>query len=204
MNKTYDDAFSSYGIIKAVKEVNSDLFDSLFGSDFDDSLLDDYISFYNGDFVILNKIQDLFDSGRTGEQVAKAIARILILKYSENWTKLKATLAIDSNILNTYSTKITETNSGNTKFNGNNTQNNSNSVYGFNSEDSLKSDDTSNNSVTENNTDNNSTMERVESGYKNGDNITELKQKSIQFENLNKFFDIITYDIVKNICFTVY
>lgn len=204
MNKTYNNAFSEYGIINAIKETDTDFFNSLFGENFDYSLLDDYIIFYNGDFVVLDKIQHLFDNGKTSEEVAKAVARILLLKYSENWNKLKTTLAIDNNILNTYSIKTTESKSGNIKFSGNNTQNNANSVYPYDNDNSVESDSSSNNSTTENNTDNSNTLERTESGYKNGDNITELKAKSIQFENMNRFFDIITYDIVKNVCYTVY
>lgn len=204
MNKTYRNAFSSYGVARAIKEVNADFFNSLFGDDFDYQLLDDYIDFYNGDYCVLDSVQNLFDIGRTSEQVAKALAKILLLKYSESWSKIKAVLAVDANILRTYSTTVVESNKGSVTHIASGTDKTVNSRYGFNSVSSVKSDESENNRSSDNSQNNTNELTRTESGYKDGGSITELKTKAVQFERMNKFFDMVAYDIVTNICYVIY
>lgn len=204
MNKTYRNAFSSYGIARAIKEVNADFFNSLFGDDFDYQLLDDYIDFYNGDYCVLDSVQNLFDIGRTSEQAAKALARILLLKYSESWSKIKAVLAVDANILRTYSTTVVESNKGSVTHVASGTDKTVNSRYGFNSVSSVKSDESENNHSSDNSQNNTNELTRTESGYKDGGSITELKTKAVQFERMNKFFDMVAYDIVTNVCYVIY
>ena len=175
----YSEKFSGdNGIVKNLKSNDSEKFNAVFGDTFNDSLLDDYINFMNGDFdltvgteIIVSKRDDYADF----------IASMIWLKFYDSWKRISDTLKISDSPIETYSISRTETRKTENIENDVSSGDSVNKVSAFNSEEFNNDSSQSDNSTSEKSVTGNETIEHSEKGNTSGKTADELKQTAINF-----------------------
>lgn len=194
----YSEKFSGVnGIVRNLKSNDSEKFNAVFGESFNDSLLDDYINFMNGDFDLTIGTEIIVSKH---EDYAVFIASMIWLKFYDSWKRISDTLKITDNPIETYSISRTETRKTENLENDVSSSDSVNKVSAFNSEAFNNDNSQADNSTSEKNITGNETIEHSEKGNTSGKTASELKQTAISFERENIFIDIITSDIVSLLC----
>lgn len=195
--KTYSEVFKDYNLIGALKSVDSGKFNEIFGADYDDILLDDYIKFENGNSLVYEQTELLVSNNGV-----EKLAKILWLLYYSNWKKTLKTLAVDYE--NSYTEKETVEDTHNRKNQNNHTSSSSDKIFAYDSE--TASNDSMNDSTSDddNNEDYKGNTVRTKSGYNYSNYLFELLKQYKDFDKENTFCNIVKNDIISYTCVYVY
>lgn len=196
--KTYNDLFADNGIITALKKVDADKYNEIFGDEYDNDLLDDYICFCNGDYLCTEKTQNIIEKDKTNDKVAKMIW----LGFFAKWKATLKTLAVDFDI--SYSdTDITERVKDTTS-NVDETSTDNNKIYAYNSE--TASNDTMSDNVRNTDGKGNETekITHTTNGYDYGVSLYDIVNQYRNNQTENIFCDVVKNDIIGFLCYNIY
>lgn len=196
--KTYNEAFETNGIVTAMKEADSEKYNEIFGAEYDSTLIDDYIAFQNGEYVLFDSTEKILSK----ENGLERLAKLLWLKYFDRWKSTIDSLA--QKYTESYSEKeTTERN----KDNANTTtiDNTDNSkIFAYDSETASNNEMNESNSNTDIKANESESITHIKSGYNYNGNLIELMTKYNQFHLENIFADIVKDDIVETTCYMLY
>lgn len=196
--KTYKEAFEDNGLVTAMKTADSEKYDEIFGTDYDSTLIDDYIVFQNGNYVLFDSVESIIAK----ENGIERLANIIWLKYFDRWKSTLETLATQytkSYLESETTERIKDSTNSSTNDVSDNVK-----IFAYDSE--TASNDTMNESNTTSDAKGNEkeNITHSRSGYNYGENLIELMTKFNKFHLENIFADIVKDDIVNLTCFQLY
>lgn len=200
--KKYSDLFSSYGVITALKDVDITKYDEIFGSEYDNSLLDDYINFSNGNFILTKAVEKVVGDNATAENAVKQIARFIWLKCYAGWKSVLKTLAVDYNLA--YSETETTERTRETANSSSDTNTDNSKIFAFDSENAVN--DSLNDSArsVDSNGNEKETATHSRNGYNFGASLFEMLKEYRNEQIENTFCDIVKNDIISMLCYNIY
>lgn len=196
--KSYKEAFGDSGLVTAMKTADSEKYNEIFGTDYDSTLIDDYIVFQNGDYILYDSTEQIIAKDNGTERLAK----ILWLKYFDRWKSSIDSLA--QKYTDSYSeTETTERNKDVENSSSNDSTDNS-KVFAYDSETASNDSMNETNSTLDAKGNEKESITHKRSGFNYGGNLIDLMTKFNQFHLENIFADIVKDDIVNLICFQLY
>lgn len=194
---TYKETFENNGIISALKNADVEKYNEIFGALYDDTVLDSFIVFLNGNYIVTEECENLVKSNQLS-----LLAKMIWLRFYADWKTILKTLNAD--YAKSYENKIVSERNKENKTTVGNTSTETNKVYAYNSE--TASNDSLNDSV--NNTDSNGTEQdsytETKSGYNYGHSLMDIIEKYKTYEIENNFVQIVKDDIVNFTCYMLY
>lgn len=200
--KTYDDLFGSYGIITALKDVDEAKYNEVFGNGYDNRLLDDYINFSNGNFILTRAVEKVADGNATAENAVKQIARFVWLKCYSSWRAVLKTLAVDYNLA--HSEKETTERTRETTSTSNDTNTDSGKVFAFDSENAVDDSLTDSTRNIDSNGNEKETVTHSRDGYDFGASLFSMLKEYRNEQIENVFCDVVKNDIISMLCYNIY
>lgn len=187
--QTLSNLLENNKVIATLKEIDSEKYNAIFGESYDASILDNYINFYNANYIVNIGVETFLNSD-TFENLCK----IIWLKFFDKWKKLLETLAVkyDKSFSESETTKRDKTD--------NQTGNTTDKIFGYDSETSSNQNLTE---TTDDKTENENTT-REKSGYRYDVSLFTMLTKYNDFASENIFCDCVKDDIVNFLCYLVY
>lgn len=200
--KSYSDLFGSYGVITAMKDVDSAKYDELFGSEYDNELLDDYINFSNGNFILTKAVEKVFADNTSVENAVKQIAKFIWLKCYASWKAVLKTLAVDYNLA--HSEKETTERTRETANTSNDTNTDNGKIFAFDSDNAVNDSLNDSTRSIDSNGNEKETITHSRNGYDFGNNLFGMLKdyRNEQIENV--FCDVVKNDITSMLCYNIY
>lgn len=190
MLKMYKEDFIDKGLITAMKEVDETKYNEIFGEEYDNEILDDFILFNIGDCFVTQETDDLIQSNHIDK-----LAKFAWLRFYNDWKVLLKSLETD--IKKSYVENIERNTDRNGSENIQGTSSNNNKIFAYDSEtasnDSME-DSTNDNETT---TASNEKTTEIRSGYNYGGSLMDLIQKYTDYSIDNNFTDCVISDIAK-------
>lgn len=200
--RKYKEVFTdSNGLIQQIKKTNATKYNDLFGDNYDDVLLDEFILFSNGNYLLNIPTNELYENN-TDDFFTK-ISNIILLKYFDIWKMYLNNIAngvIDKAKNEVETTERTKTNS----YVMNNSNTNDNKIFAYDSDTASNSTLNDNITTTDNNGNEHETTTYNKSGYDFGLSLFDLLEKYKNFQIENSFIELVKHDIINELCITIY
>lgn len=189
MLKRYNEVFNTVGLISTMKKVDVTKFNDIFGEDYDNELLDDFILFNIGNCWVTEEVETVVSSD------INKLAKFAWLRFYDSWKTLLKTLAVD--YTKSYGETINKDTTRNTKENSQNNTTINNKVFAYDSETASNDSIEDNTTDHELNNDNTENIIQTKSGYNYGSTLMDLIKKYYEYNIENTFVDVVIGDIVK-------
>lgn len=193
---TYKELFKNTNVINALKVDDPVKYNEIFGADYDDVTLDEYIKFTMGDYECADGTIETFN-----ETVMTDISKWLWLKYYNSWKSVLKSLAVSYENAESENEIVEHTQNVQSTSVSNSTE--TNKVFAYDSE--TASNDTLNDNTNDSNGTNALTenTKRNKTGYHYGVSLFDLIKKYNDFQIENTFVDIVAKDIIMFLCYTI-